>query len=52
MDGKGGIMMCKLKGGMDMGGHYDVEIKGWMESVIMMCKLKGGMDKEGIMMWK
>ena len=24
-------MMCKLKGGMDTGGHYDVEIKGWME---------------------
>ena len=22
MDGKGGIMMCKLKGGMDKGGHY------------------------------
>ena len=24
-------MMCKLKGGMDKGGHYDVEIKGWMK---------------------
>ena len=22
-----GIMMCKLKGWMDKGGHYDVEIK-------------------------
>ena len=23
--------MCKLKGGgMDKGGHYDVEMKGWM----------------------
>ena len=31
VDGKGGIMMCKLKGGMDKGGHYDVEMKGWME---------------------
>ena len=31
MDGKGDIMMCKLKGGMDKGGHYDMEIKGWME---------------------
>ena len=31
MDGKGGIMMCKLKGGMDKGGHYDVEMKGWMQ---------------------
>ena len=24
-------MMCKLKGQMDKGGHYDVEQKGWME---------------------
>ena len=24
-------MMCKLKGWMDKGGHYDVETKGWME---------------------
>ena len=24
-------MMCKLKGGMDQRGHYDVEIKGWIE---------------------
>ena len=24
-------MMCKLKGQMDKGGHYDVEKKGWME---------------------
>ena len=24
-------MMCKLKGRMDKGGHYDVEIKGWMQ---------------------
>ena len=31
MDGKGGIMMCKLKGQMDKGGHYDVEMKGWMQ---------------------
>ena len=23
--------MCKLKGWMDKGGHYDVEIKGWMQ---------------------
>ena len=27
MDEKGGIMMCKLKGGMDKEGHYDVEMK-------------------------
>ena len=25
---KGGIMMCKLKGQIDKGGHYDVEKKG------------------------
>ena len=37
MDGKGGIMMCKLKGWMDKGGHYDVEMKGWMQ--------KGGIKK-------
>ena len=24
-------MMCKLKGWMDNGGNYDVEMKGWME---------------------
>ena len=30
MDGKGDIMICKLKGWMDEGGHY-VEIKGWMQ---------------------
>ena len=31
MDGKGGIMISKLKGWMDKGGHYDVEMKGWMQ---------------------
>ena len=41
-------MMCKLKGRMDKGGHYDVEMKGWMQNRgIMMCKLKGRMDNEG-----
>ena len=24
-------MMCKLKEQMDKGGHYDVELKGWMQ---------------------
>ena len=24
-------MMCKLKALMDTGGHYDVEMKGWMQ---------------------
>ena len=31
MDGKDRILMCKLKGQMDRGGNYDVEIKGWMD---------------------
>ena len=31
MDAKGGIMMCELKGRMDKGGHYDVEMKGCMQ---------------------
>ena len=31
MDGKGRIIMYKFRGQMDKGGHYDVEIKGWME---------------------
>ena len=24
-------MMCKLKVGMNKEGHYDVEMKGWMQ---------------------
>ena len=24
-------MMCKLKGRMDKGGHYDVEMNRWMQ---------------------
>ena len=50
MDENGGIMMCKLKRQMDKGGHYDVEMKGWMVKRgggIIMCKFKGGMDKGG-----
>ena len=31
MEAKGGIIMCKLKGQTDKRGHYDVEIKGWMQ---------------------
>ena len=34
MDGKVGIM-CKLKGRMDKGGHYDAEMKGWVEKVAL-----------------
>ena len=32
---KWGILRCKLKGQMDKGGHYDVEMKGWMENVAL-----------------
>ena len=47
MDGKRGIMMCKLKGKMDKGGHYDVTRKGWMQKGgLIMWKLKGWMDKD------
>ena len=35
MDGKGGNMMCKLKGQMDKGGH--VELKGWMQTGAICC---------------
>ena len=37
MDGKDGMMMCKLKGWMDKGGQYDVEIKGWMQKGAILC---------------
>ena len=33
-------MMCKLNGQMDKEGHYDVEMKGWMQK------------RTGIMVWK
>ena len=31
MDATGGIMMWKLNGQIDKGGHYDVEMKGLMQ---------------------
>ena len=30
MDTKGGIIMCDLKGQMDKGGHYYVQMIRWM----------------------
>ena len=33
MDGKGGVMMCKLKGWTEKG-HY-VQIKRWMKKVAL-----------------
>ena len=39
-------MMCKFKGRMDNLGHYDVQMRGWMQKGgIFRCKLKGQMDK-------
>ena len=35
MDAKGCIMMWKLTGRIDNGGHYDVEKKGWMDKVAL-----------------
>ena len=37
VDAKRGIMMCKLKGRMDKIGHYDVEMKGWMQKEAIRC---------------
>ena len=34
MDGKGGIMMCKLKGRIEKG-HYDVQIMRRMQKVVL-----------------
>ena len=34
MDGKCGIMICKLKEQMEKG-HYDVQIKRWMKKVAL-----------------
>ena len=31
MDAKEGNMVCELKGQMDKGGHYDVQMKGWRQ---------------------
>ena len=31
MNAKGGIMVCKLKGQIEKGEHYDVELKGFMK---------------------
>ena len=45
-------MMCKLKGQMDNGGHYDVHMNSGYKRGIIISKLKGWMDKEGIMMCK
>ena len=35
MEGIGNIMMRKLNGRMDKVGHYDVQMKGWMEKMAL-----------------
>ena len=42
MDGKVGILMCNLKGRMDKGGHYDVEMKGWMMAKVQTLHINMG----------
>ena len=53
MDGKCGIIMCNLNGGMDKGGHYDVEMKGGCKRGALSCvNYKGGWIRMGTMIWK
>ena len=48
MDGKDGIMMCKLKGRIDKGGHYDAEMIVCMQKGgHYYVQIKRGMDKGG-----
>ena len=35
MDAKGGQSQVEIKRRMDKGGHYDVEMKGYMEKVAL-----------------
>ena len=45
--------MCKLKGGMEKGGHYDVEMKEYMQrGALSGANKKGGWIMGGIMMLK
>ena len=43
-------MMCKFKWQVDKSGHYDVEMKGWMQNgghYYVQIKGGGGVDKGG-----
>ena len=40
------LQVCKLKGRMDKGGHYDVEMKGWMQKGEWALQLKRRMDMQ------
>ena len=37
VDAKGAIMKCNLKGRIDKGGHYDVEMKVRMQKWALSC---------------
>ena len=40
-------MICKLKGRIDKGGHYDVEMKVWMRKCALSCeKFNRWIDKD------
>ena len=54
MEMKGGwTQRALLKGRIDKGRHYDVEMKGWMENVALRCaNEQGGWKREGIMISK
>ena len=45
MAATGGNMMCKLRGRIDNGGHYDVEMKGlvWFG---LCCLMTPGLSKD------
>ena len=54
VNGKDGIMMCKLKGRMEKGGHYDAQMKGWMDERCfrpLLCTVKAelGRGQPGLM---
>ena len=53
MDGKYGIMVCKLKGRMHKEGIMQVEKKGWMEKgALSWANIKVGWIREVVMMLK
>ena len=43
-------MMCKLKRRMEKGGHYDVEMKGWLQQGAIWCANEKVDTKGSIMM--
>ena len=45
-------LVCKLRGCMDKGGHYDVQKKRWSQKGALCANYKGGWTRECMMMWK